>query len=123
MFKHWRDLHRHWEDWANVCAGVWLVFTPWLFDFERATAAMLCAVIAGAILIFVASLALTRGEAWEEWVNIAIGIGLIAAALTLDLAGHARVRCVFVLTGILVAGLAAFELREERQARERPPSP
>ena len=117
MFKHWRDLHRHWEDWANVCAGIWLVFTPWLFDFERATAAMLCAVVAGAILIFVASLALTRGESWEEWVNIAIGLALIAGAALLDFAGRATAQWVFLGTGILVAGLAAFELREEQQAR------
>lgn len=121
MFKHWRDLHRHWEDWANICVGIWLVFTPWLFDFERPTVAMLCAVIAGAILIFVASLALTRGESWEEWVNIAIGLVLIAAALLLDFAGRTTARWVFLCTGIVVAGLAAFELREEQQARQSPP--
>ncbi len=121
MFKHWRDLHRHWEDWANIGVGIWLVFTPWLFDFERPTAAMLCAVIAGAILIFVASLALTRGESWEEWVNIAIGFALIAAALLLDFAGRTTARWVFLCTGIVVAGLAAFELREEQQARQAPP--
>ena len=102
---------------ANVVVGVWLVFTPWMFDFERPTAAMICAVIAGAALIFVASLALSRGESWEEWVNIVIGLGLIAAPLAIDLGGRAAPRWVFLGTGIVVASLAAFELWEERQAR------
>lgn len=121
MFSHWRNLHRHWEDWVNVLVGMWLAFTPWLFDFEAVTAAMVGAAVAGAILIFFASLALVREEAWEEWVNIALGGALIAAPFALGFADHPTAPGVFVAAGVVVAGLAAFELWEERTAHAPTP--
>lgn len=56
----------HWEEWANLLVGIWLVISPWLLGFAH-TRAMHYAIGIGATIAFMALLELwLRHEAAER---------------------------------------------------------
>lgn len=107
---------RQWQDWASWVLGIWLILSPWLLQFWTRTPALENAVISGALLIAVEVLTLTAFRTWEEGVNVAIGVWLIASPFVLGAVG--RVETInFVVVGILVVILALNELREVARHR------
>ena len=109
----------HWEDWVNFAAGVWLAVMPWVFGFADNPAAVINASIVALILLVFSTLALVWVEAWEEWVGIALGAWLMVTPWALGFGDRGLVQWLHVLTGALVAGLAAFEMWEDRVAHRR----
>ncbi|HEX6956933.1 MAG TPA: SPW repeat protein [Ferrovibrio sp.] len=50
-----------WEEWLNVALGVWLIVSPWILDYDAASAARACHVGLGLIITLMAA-----SELWEE---------------------------------------------------------
>ena len=99
----------HWEDWCSWGLGLWLCISPWALRFDLEPVATRAAVISGVLLILVEAITLSAFRAWEEWLNVAIGIWLIAAPWIVVTTGTAAVN--FVIVGLLVLALAVYEIR------------
>jgi hypothetical protein len=56
-----------WEEWTNVVLGAWLVVSPWLLGYSGLYAAMLNAVVAGAIVLVLAFWALSTDKDIGGW--------------------------------------------------------
>jgi hypothetical protein len=47
-----------WKEWTNLFAGVWLVFSPWIFGYASETGLLWNSIIVGVAVSFISSLAL-----------------------------------------------------------------
>lgn len=99
-------------DVGNLILGAFLFLSPWIFkypmkypmgmEFWNATAA-------GIVIIVLSIAALTAFAAWEEWLNLIVGLWLIVSPWVLKFQGTTAMR-VDVAVGVVVAALAAIEL-------------
>ena len=55
-----------WEEWTNIVLGGWLFFSPWILGFSSVAALTLNAVIAGAIVVVLASWAVGTARGREQ---------------------------------------------------------
>jgi hypothetical protein len=98
-------LPRQWTDWVTWLLGIWLCLSPWALLFEFDETAVRNAVLLGALIILVEVIELSGFRGWEEWINVALGVWLIASTWFLGIATPAA-RINFVLVGVLVVALA-----------------
>jgi hypothetical protein len=96
-------------DVANLVLGAFLFFSPWIFGFT-ADAPSTNARICGLVIAVVSIAALALFAIWEEWLNLIVGLWLIASPWVLGFAGTAAALNVHLAVGFLVAVLAAIEL-------------
>jgi SPW repeat len=95
-------------DVANLILGAVLFVSPWIFKFE-AGAQSQNAFVSGIVIVVLSIAALAAFAVWEEWLNLIVGLWVIAAPWILGFAGTGAMT-VHVVIGILVAVLAAIEL-------------
>ncbi len=104
-----------WEDWCTWVLGIWLCISPWALFFENESGAAAAAVITGVLLIATESLTLTVFRSWEEWINVLLGVWLIAAPWALRMNSLPAITN-FEIVGLLVLSLAVYELRAMNRA-------
>ena len=109
---------RQWEDWASWLIGFWLLLSPWILHFADQTGAMRNAVIVGFALVLAEVITLSWFQVWEEWINVVLGAWLILSPWLLGGIGPIAAAN-FVIVGLLVIGLAAYEMWHVAQLRER----
>jgi SPW repeat len=105
------ETRTRWQDWVNLFLGLWLFFTPF-FGFGLMTGAPAYnGYIFGAMIASLSILALARPQAWEEWINLVIGLWLIVAPFVLFgyLAGSVMMWNSIVI-GLLVGGDALWAM-------------
>jgi len=95
-------------DVANLILGAILFFSPWIFSFASGPQS-LNAYTCGIIIVLLAIGALTAFAAWEEWLNLIVGLWVLVSPWVLGFQGSTAMS-VHVVIGILVAVLAAIEL-------------
>lgn len=109
---------RQGQDWLNLVLGIWLIFSP-LFGFAAtSTAASMSAGVTGLLVATVAMFSLSRPHYWQEVVNLALGLWLIAAPLALGFSNSSDATINHVLVGTAVSVLALWAL--VRRIRRRP---
>jgi hypothetical protein len=95
----------------NAALGVVLLISPWLLNFTVAPIATGIAVTGGIIIAIVAFAAFTQLLEWEEWVNLTAGLCVMFAPWLLGFAGMNSAAWTHLIIGLIVAALAAVELR------------
>ncbi len=103
-------------DVANLILAGLLFFSPWLFGLSTG-AQWQTASIVGLIMAVLSIAAIAAFAVWEEWLNLAAGLGLIAAPWLLGFQGSDAMT-IDVAIGAIVATLAALEVW---LTREQPP--
>ena len=106
-------MNKHWQDWIILAFGVWLLCSPWWLQYFTGrpytdqTAASWNSILFGLTVVFFAIWALTLPQKWEEWINLVLGLWLIASpwALGFDTYTIAMVNMV-VVGGIIVLSAA-----------------
>jgi SPW repeat len=125
-------LSNRWPDWANLVLGVWLFISPWVVNFGRnpadwagatpgpvgdvAAAASWNAWIVGIVVLLLAASAISRLRAWQEWLNLALGVWLFIAPWALAFASLSGAAWDHWIVGALVFLLAAWDLRSSRRS-------
>lgn len=106
-----RPYATHWQDWVNLGLGLWLFVSPWMLNYGTMPAAAWNAWALGIVIAAVAVAALIQFTRWMEWVNVAVGVWLVAAPWLLGYAGAGETRPVFVhvILGLLVGLLALWD--------------
>ena len=96
---------------ANVALGVILLISPWLLDFSGHQLATWNAVASGAVIAILTFAAFVRTREWEEWVDLVVGLWVIASPWLLGFAGVSSALWTHLIIGVLVTILTALELR------------
>lgn len=97
-------------DVVSLVAGAFLFLSPWLFDLAAETGASWNAWIAGLAIAIVGIWALTSFNAWEGWMNLALGVWTLTSPWLLGFAAIGSAMALHVVVGGLVAAIAAFEI-------------
>ncbi len=117
-----------WQDGANLMLGAWLFLSPWLLgpllgqaEAERyaGSTAAWNAYALGAGLMAFAALAAYMPRAWEEAVNIVLGVWLVIAPFVLEFDSMRRVALHTVLIGILATAFAIWAMFNDRGFYQR----
>jgi hypothetical protein len=95
-------------DIGNLILGAFLFFTPWIFSYPAGVESQ-NAMISGIIIAVLSIAALAAFAVWEEWLNLIVGLWLIASPWVLKFQGAKAMR-VDVAIGVIVAVLALIEL-------------
>ena len=105
---------KHWQDPVNLVLGLWLVATPWIFQFAGEAAPMWNAVVVGVVVAAIALSTLFKAQAWQEWANAVLGLWLVASPWALGFAAIAAALWNAVVVGVVVAALALWALGTDR---------
>jgi hypothetical protein len=95
-------------DLYNLVFGLFLFLSPWLFAYVRRTASI-DIWISGALIVLFSIAAIIAFSQWDEWINLALGIWLIASPWVLGFT-HTKAMHVSIAAGVAVAYLALLEL-------------
>lgn len=60
-------LPRAWEEWINMCFGVWMIISPWLLGFATHTAVAMNTVVVGVVVTAMATWAMFSDKEFEKW--------------------------------------------------------
>lgn len=105
----------YWQDWVNLGLGGWLMLWPWLFADSGMAAVAWNAWAAGFAVAILALVAILRFAGWTETAITLLGLWLVASPWIL---GGPALRPEpywgFVISGILIAGLASWNWAEHR---------
>jgi len=108
---------QQWEDWCDWVLGIWLILSPWVLLFEHDTPATRNAVIVGILIVCAEAVTLSWFQVWEEWSNVALGAWLVVSPWVLGVEDPVATTN-FVVTGVVIAGLALYEVWETRHKAE-----
>jgi hypothetical protein len=100
----------HWQDGVNAGLGAWLIVSPWLLGFQHTTVATTSTMALGAVLLACSLEAIAVPDAWEEWLDVAIGIALMLAPALLGFDALPAAVVNAMVTGALVVILALWVL-------------
>jgi hypothetical protein len=101
---------KHWQDPVNALLGAWLILSPWVVGFADERIAMFNFVAVGVLLIAAAIGAIVVPKAWEEWMEVALGVWLMASPWLLGFAGNMVAMQNALFCGLLVTVLALWVL-------------
>jgi hypothetical protein len=111
---------KRWQDWVNLVLGAWMVVSPWALGFaDKQNPAALTAWVLGAAIIVFAAIAVSMPQAWEEGINILLGVGLLASPWALNFATQETPTTNAVVVGVLVGALALWAMLSDPALRER----
>ena len=99
----------------NAVFGIILFISPWLLGFATEAAGW-NAWLSGALLTGVSIACIAAFAEWEEWIDLAIGLWIIASPWALHYPAGAPGTKVHLMVGIIVSVLAAVELWKEHHA-------
>ena len=105
--------HRSWEDFLFLAIGVIMLISPIFVAETYSTSVYLSAGIAGCAVAAIAMLELVSLRRWEEVLELACGIWLIAAPWILGFGG--AMAGLHITAGIFVGALAILELWQDRR--------
>lgn len=103
-----------WQDWTSFALGLWLAVSPWAAGYEVNEAATCNAAFVGVALALFAHLEVGLNEAAVEWLNLAMGLWLVAAPFTLGFAAVSAAAANSIAVGCLATLLAASSLELDK---------
>jgi hypothetical protein len=121
-FGAWKEAMnmKRWQDWANLALGVWMIISPWVLGFANVyNVAALSAWAFGAGIVVFAGMVAYMPKAWEEGINVLLGLGLVASPWVLDFSSQSDPTSNATVVGVLVAVLALWAMLGEQTIRDR----
>lgn len=99
---------QRWQDWVNLILAIWLFITPF-FGMEALNSLIAWnSYIFGVIIAVLSIWALAQPRAWEEWINLVIGIWLILAPFVLGVSANSLLMWNYIVVGIIVGADALW---------------
>ena len=111
---------KRWQDWVMLAFGMWLIISPFILPYTSYTgiAAWVSYLFGVAVAAF-AIIALFYPKMWEEWVNLVLGIGLIAMPFLLQYSEEIMATRNHFIMGILIAGDALWVMLQQYPTHKR----
>ena len=106
---------RHWQDWAVLALGLWLILSPLILDFgldgqPASVAVTVNFVLCGVGTILLAASALSVFRHWEEWLNAGLGLWLILSPVLLGFDASRPALWTALTAGFAIIGLSFWTL-------------
>lgn len=101
---------KHWQDAVNAIFGGWLLVSPWVLGFQPVVVATLVTMAIGALLIASSLEAMQVPQAWEEWLDVALGALLMVSPALLGFDAVPAALQNALATGAAVTVLALWVL-------------
>lgn len=102
---------KRWQDLVNGVLGLWMFASPSILGFAApGSAATRVAWILGLAIVVFAGIAVYMPKAWEEALNVILGVLLLASPWTLNYSDQARPTTNAVVVGLLVTALAVWAM-------------
>jgi len=104
------------QDWVILAFGVWLLCSPWWLQFligrpyVDQNAATWTSFLVGLTITFFAIRVLVLPEKWEEWINLALGLWVLASPWVLGFHSHTIAMVNMTVVGGVIAISAAIGL-------------
>jgi hypothetical protein len=98
-----------WHDWITLIFGFWLLISPWWLQYFTGrpytdqTAASWNSILFGIAVVYVAIWALAQPQKWEEWINLVLGVWLIASPWVLGFHAYTIATVNLVTVGLVIA--------------------
>lgn len=101
----------HWQDWVNLGMGGWLFISPWVLGFTGQPGPAWNCWALGVLVAAVSVSALIQFVRWEEWLNAAIGLWLLASPWLLGFADSDAASALWnhVASGVVIGVLALWD--------------
>lgn len=109
-------MKQRWEDWTNLALGAWLFFSPFIMGYTQNQGAAWNAYTLGIMLGVFTIWALASPEAWEEWIDSALGLWLVVSPWILGFSSQTGATWNAVIVGLVVLGISLEATRAGRQA-------
>ena len=106
---------KHWQDAVTALLGAWLVVSPWVLGFQGVVVAMVSTIAIGVLLIANSFGAMQVSQAWEEWLDVILGVALMLSPLLLGLDAVRPALQNALFTGGAAAILAIWVLASDDQ--------
>lgn len=110
---------RRWQDWANLVLGLWLFVSPHALGYSQQTAAAWNAYVIGAGIVVFALIAARMPKAWEEIINMVLGVWLVLSPFVLGYSAVTEIALHSVLVGILATAFAIWAMSNEKAFYKR----
>jgi hypothetical protein len=106
----------------NLLLGIWLIASPWIFDYGGRTA-VVSSVMTGALIAIIAAsrLASLRSTASLSGVNLLLAVWTIASPWLGEYTANVAAVLDNVILGVVVAALAIFSGSATVAAEKHPP--
>jgi len=106
----------------NMLLGIWLIASPWIFDYGGRPA-VLSSVMAGALIAIIAAnrLASLRSTAGLSGVNVLLGVWTVASPWLCEYTANIGALLDNVILGVAVAALAMVSGSATVAAEKHPP--
>lgn len=110
---------RRWQDWANLILGAWVFVSPWILDYGSSTTAALNAYVMGGGIVVFAMIAAYMPKAWEEIINMLLGVWLVVSPFVLGFSAMTVIALHTVVVGILATAFAIWAMSNEQSFYKR----
>lgn len=112
--------NRHFQDWITLLVGILLVIAPFMLtdvapEGTGTTPLVANFVASGAAAIILALAALLAFRQWEEWLDVVLGLWLIASPWVIGFTYAPGAVWTAVIAGVLIAGMGAWTTYEENR--------
>jgi hypothetical protein len=112
---------KHWQDYANIVLGVWLLAAPFALGFESHAVAVWNTAIVGVLLLGTAVGAVLLPRPWEDWTETVLGAWLVVSPLFIEFGTHSGAANALV-TGLLVLTMSLWAVEDQQLANGTTPS-
>lgn len=108
----------HWQDTSATLLGVWLVISPWTLRYFFPTSVpdgpVTWSFVASGLVVVLLGVAVSFSfRSWEEWLEVGIGVWLIASPWILRFSELQPSLWNAILTGAILLVLSGSVLAEE----------
>lgn len=105
---------KRWQDMVNGVLGLWMFASPTILGFAApGSIATRVAWILGLAIVVFAGIAVYMPKAWEEALNVILGICLLASPWGLGYSDQATPTTNAVVVGLLVTALAVWAMLKD----------
>ena len=109
---------RRWQDGASLVLGVWLLVSPRVLGYADSIAAWNAYAMGAGIVVF-ALIAAYMPKAWEEIINMLIGLWLVTSPFALNFSADTGVALHTVVVGILATAFAIWAMSNDQSFYKR----
>ena len=106
-------------DAVNLVIGLGLFLSPWALGFAAESPTNWNAWLSGLLIAALAVTALAIVAEWQEWLALAAGVWVALSPWVLQVSANQSTTTLHVITGIVVAAIAAARLWYLHQSHSR----
>jgi hypothetical protein len=112
---------KRWQDQTSVLLGMWMLVSPWVLDYTgnrmltvgMPTAPVWDALVLGVAAMLTSVFAMYMHKAWEEGLNIAIGVALLISPWVLGFSGSEVPTINATAVGLALAALGGWSMLQD----------